>query len=358
MGDDFKEKFRAAKAGRTTGKLVRAYSCVNKLDFFHTLPRFFVQRCLFFVIQTKDQLRVLKAQKAQAAAAAAAQPVAAASPDEDTKSMPPPPPRLTPGPSSGAPKPAPASAPAPAPASAPPGRGSYHADSQGTRIQEGGGALGGNLLHSEPSVNKISHPQGQQSEVGASAPPVPTGNATSLAESNALPSGFIDVVVAQGQGSTTGIHLGVVTKAAKSAEGSTGGLEGGEGEPRSGSANPADLATSQLSAMPTWDTAVASRAMPDMQMESAREAASAPAQAPGSLPKNFFDNAAAGAAAMSGPQQHQGTNASAADMDREYAEFMKAVDADEGVADAMAEAAAVEEDEDAVKRSREDFEQL
>ena len=34
MGDDFKEKFRAAKAGRTTGKLVRAYSCVNKLDFF------------------------------------------------------------------------------------------------------------------------------------------------------------------------------------------------------------------------------------------------------------------------------------------------------------------------------------
>ena len=212
-------------------------------------------------------------------------------------------------------------------------------------------------------MNKISAPQGGQHSEAQAAPIHPITNAASLAESNALPSGLLDAVVMQGQGSTTGIHLGVVTKAAKSAEGSTGGLEGGgEGEPRSGSANPADLATSQLSAMPTWDTGVASHAVPEMQIDNMREAASAlapPSAQGGSLPRNFFDNpAAAVAAALSDPQHQQATKASAVDMDREYAAFIKSVDAEEGVDAAVAEAAAVDEDEDALRRSREDFEQL
>lgn len=311
-------------------------------------------------LQTKEQLKALKAQKAAAVAAAQQQ----MAEKEDTKSMPPPPPR----PASVAPplqKPplAPSAAPA---AIAPPG--SYHPDSQGTRINDGGVGL----LHSEPSVNKQTAP--------LLYPTNNNNNASLVDSSNALPTGFFEAPVATqgGQGSTGGVPNVdiVVSKAAKSGEGSTGaalGGGGGGGGMRSrGSGGDFLIATSQLSAMVETDPkAVAPAASNALggrtsQQTTANKMNNTSIEGGGTsskqqLPSGFFDASAAAAAP-------QGTKASVAagkdvDMDKEFADFMKEVDVDapEGAAEAEAAVVAVveeEADDESARLAREDFEQL
>jgi len=318
--------------------------------------QFLKPRCL----QNKDQLKALKAQKAAAAAAQQQETSLAAGRDEDTKSMPPPPPRPSslPPPSSSLQKP---------PAAA--GPGSYHQDSQGTRINDGGAITAASLLHSEPSVNKQAAPQHNNN------------NNLSLVESNALlPTGFIEAAIAA-QGSTGGgLSLErVVSKGAKSGEGSTGAAFGGgdKGEVRSvASVGDFLAATSQLSAMAETElnqvAPAVSHALQDetsQKKKNTKKNRNIVLEGDGTssrqqqLPTGFFD------AASTAPQ---GTKASAAtggtrtkdiNMDKQFADFMKQVDVDVDATQTETEAeaaGAVEDDEDDenAKRARDDFEQL
>ncbi|KAG7670300.1 hypothetical protein Ndes2437A_g04813 [Nannochloris sp. 'desiccata'] len=337
MGDEFKDQFRAAKAARTTVK------------------------------HSKEQLKALKAQKAAAAAQQQAAKVAAGR-DEDTKSMPPPPPR----PASQPPPTAPLQKPSTAA-----GPGSYHQDSQGTRINDGGGVTTASILQSEPSVNKQTAAQLNHNN---------NNNNTSLVDSNApLPTGFFEAVAAAqgGQGSTGGgLSVDrVVSKAAKSGEGSTGASLGGDGggreEMRSGGgAGDFLIATSQLSAMVETElnqvAPAVSHALGGGTSQQKKNTGNISVEGDGGggggtssrqrqqLPTGFFETVSAGP---------QGTKASVAagvgtkdlDMDKEFADFMKEVDVDATETEAAAGAGAVEEeeeDEESARRARDDFEQF
>lgn len=292
---------------------------------------------LFSTVQSKEQLKALKAQKA--AAAAQQQESTRQSPEQDTKSMPPPPPR-------------PSSIISQRPPQVP---ASFHEDSQGTLLN-GGGGLTAAALHSEPSVNKLPLPlYGSQNDASAVA-------------SNPLPSGFFEP---QEQGSTGGGSGGgaggggglAPTRSTRSAEGSTGGLE----EDGRGVFNAADLATSALSAKSWGEGTAASQVTPAgvFPEESTAYAENGPvtthnnlraagdvaSSGPGALPKGFFEGAAA--------EAHQAAHRPVKDakqMDSEFAAFMSEVEAEAAIAEAQA--AQGEEEEEEGHRDRDGFEQL
>jgi len=338
---------------------------------FHLALTFFSHASILIIfqsrsLQSKDQLKALKAQKAAAAAQQQAT-TAAVGRDEDTKSMPPPPPRPASLP--------PPSAPLQKPSDAA-GPGSYHQDSQGTRINDGGG-ITASRLQSEPSVNKQIAPQHNINNIN-------NNNNTSLVDSNTpLPTGFFEAAVAAqgGQGSTGGgLSLErVVSKGAKSGEGSTGAALGGidRAEMRSG-ASVGDflVATSQLSAMEETElNQIAPAISHALQAETSQQKIiqsnnkkdkNIVVERPGTsskqqqLPNGFFDTASIAP---------QGTKASAAagvstqdgNMEKEFANFMKEVNvnAAQTEAEVGAEAAgAVEDDDEGDRRARDDFEQL
>jgi hypothetical protein len=288
--------------------------------------------------------------------------------------MPPPPPRPTslPPPAQAQSKP---TAPPLQPQAAP---GSYHQDSQGTRINDGGGITAASLLQSEPSVNKQTAPLHNDNNNN--------NNNNSLADSNALPGGFFEVPIfaTQGGQGSTGNGGGnmsidmVVSKAAKSGEGSTGaalgGGGGGGGGIRSGSAGDFLVATSQYSAMIETEPALVAPAVSHAVERSQQNTTNTKTIEGGGtsskqqqLPNGFFDTSAAVAAPT------QGTKASAAaaattdgkdvDMDKEFADFMKEVNVDATTETDVGRAGAVveneeEEDDDDARQAREDFEQL
>jgi hypothetical protein len=354
--DDFKAAFRAATSGRQSGKLV---SDLHSSIFWHrrkiafllldlTPARNLNARCLRSWPQTKEQLRSLKAQKAAALAQQAEDAALGRtrSTDEDARSMPPPPPRVS-----------------AAAAKAQPDA-SYHADSQATRLN-GGGAVAGPALQSEPSVNN----RGGRA-LGTSPD---AANAQSAAGSSGLPAGFFEASVvgeaavgSEGGGSLPGSSAAALSAGARSVEGSTGG-----GEDGGRATTAADLATSAVSPPPKPRAATSAVFPIREEMEehdrldpvapldlgsapTPHAAAGAESAAPGgaALPAGFFSDAAADAEARGVAPKRKAP----AELDKEMATFLREVEAD-GAAAAAAAAAADEDDVDA-RRDREDFEHL
>lgn len=264
-------------------------------------------------MQTKEQIKQLKAEKAALAAKQPQKHLAVK--DQEGFSIPRPPSRLPP-PNSTAQRPAAAS---------------FHADSQATRLNDG--LTPPTNVHSEPSVN-------QQSLSRQKAAPKNVTNAPPSNNTGGIKGG-------QGGASTTGAALPAGffedTAPAPSFEGSTG-------------PDSLDLLIQQQQ----QDEEEEEEEQEEQQARANGDSVIAGVQkpaAPGgtSIPQGFFDNATADANARHVDSNNK-PKKTEAELDDEYAVFMQQVETDAAVG---AEVAAVEEEEQAEdKETRDQFEHL